>query len=161
MFSNIISSPRNRDQAISELEHISGKMRITSMLIMLTTVVNIMLTLWITYGMSTLNLSRREIYELVHVAWFCTIFAIIVVLLFDFFKRKGDACFEELSDELHGSKVPNEDFSLSARIVMRSYSKYASLPLIPGQFGPGIMAGVNILLPFLILTFMTAVGFRS
>lgn len=148
-----INSPKDRDEVISGLERISGRMRIVSVLIMLITLANMVLTLWTIHGISMSNLSDWSISENTAGVLFFTTAAVIAIVLFDFLKRRGDAYFEELSDELHGSKISDEDFSLGARIIMRSYSNHSSLPLIPGRFGAGIMAGANILLSFLTLTF--------
>nr|VFJ68049.1 MAG: hypothetical protein BECKFW1821C_GA0114237_101341 [Candidatus Kentron sp. FW] len=164
MISGVVGSPKTRDQVISDLGRISGNMRITSMIIMLATIINVALTFVVMYGamyrVSVLGLYGGELIRMVEPVVMFTVFVVVAAFLFVFLKKRGDAYFEELSDELHasGASEPNRDeFSLSARIVMRSYSNYASLPLIPGRFGPGIIAGLNILLSLLILPFLVAI----
>nr|VFJ91660.1 MAG: hypothetical protein BECKLFY1418A_GA0070994_101736 [Candidatus Kentron sp. LFY] len=150
-----IDGHKDRDEVISGLERISGRMRVVSMLIMTTTLSNMVLTLWTVHRISISDLSRWGASEMTVFILFCTIVAIMAAIGFDFLKRTGDAYFEELSDELHGSKISDKEYSLKGRIIMRGYSNHASLPLIPGRFGPGIIAGVNLLLPFLTLIFVT------
>lgn len=144
-----------RDKALSRLEHLSDRLRSISMQIMLMTLVNIALTLAAVSGIFRYFKSETLYVAVIAVPVVCAILAIVSALQFDFYRKEGDAYFEELSDELHGSKISNnketyvrEEFSLRARIIMRNYSNCASLPLIPGRYGPGIMAGVNLMLAF-------------
>nr|VFK57927.1 MAG: hypothetical protein BECKUNK1418G_GA0071005_100165 [Candidatus Kentron sp. UNK]VFK69734.1 MAG: hypothetical protein BECKUNK1418H_GA0071006_101832 [Candidatus Kentron sp. UNK] len=154
-----VDIPEDRDQAISQLKRISRRMRAISMLMISMTMINIALTLGAIYGISISGLYTQELSLIVGAIIIFTAFAVLAAFRFDFFKREGDAYFEELSDELHAVKIsePDDKSSFGARIVMRNYSNYSSLPLIPGRFGPGIIAGVNLLQPLLILPFLTTV----
>nr|VFK12118.1 MAG: hypothetical protein BECKLPF1236A_GA0070988_100668 [Candidatus Kentron sp. LPFa]VFK28179.1 MAG: hypothetical protein BECKLPF1236C_GA0070990_1006014 [Candidatus Kentron sp. LPFa] len=154
-----VDIPEDRDQAISQLKRISRRMRAISMLMISMTMINIALTLGAIYGISISGLYKLELSLIVGAIIIFTAFAVLATFRFDFFKREGDAYFEELSDELHAVKIsePDDKSSFGARIVMRNYSNYSSLPLIPGRFGPGIIAGVNLLQPLLILPFLTTV----
>lgn len=88
-----------------------------------------------------------------------TLFSLYLLTSFDRMRRRGDATFEELSDELQwhirghqktvelgsersASSTPN----LEVRLAMRRFSAACDLPLVPGRFGPAIYAFINILL---------------
>ena len=78
---------------------------------------------------------------------------LVTVVHHEYLRRLGDALFEEISDEFQRpmmKSVPEEsEFGpppndLDARVALRSFSSTADLPLIPGKFGPGIYALINI-----------------
>lgn len=156
-------STQARREAITRLDRLCRQLRFYSILIIATTFVNIINSFGIVfhdyYQLKIFNLSLTLF--LILFAFFVLIFA----LIFDYLRKEGDAYFEELSDELHGAKISNNEevknsstsdaeFSLGARIIMRNYSNCSSLPLIPGRYGPALTVGVNLILSFLaVLTF--------
>lgn len=91
-------------------------------------------------------------------------FVLAGVVYFEILRKRGDAIFEELSDELQwyirdGRKLKTQtgDYddseswaeerpTLNARIVLRTFSRTTDLPLVPGRFGPAIYAGINLLI---------------
>ena len=147
-----------RKEALSKLEVLTNKLRFTSKLIMAFTFLG---TFFAFAAVSIILYPYADFIKicLIIITIFSCITAILNTLKFDYLRKEGDAYFEELSDELHGAKILNEkdttylannseDFSLKARIIMRNYSNSLSLPLIPGRYGPGVIAGVNLLMGF-------------
>jgi hypothetical protein len=86
-----------------------------------------------------------------------TLIAVICIIRYESLRKRGDALFEEISDELqwnvrteskanpHTSDRPN----LNARVALRSFARATDLPLIPGRYGPGIYATINFLMLFI------------
>ena len=96
--------------------------------------------------------------------------ALLCVVCFESLRKKGDAIFAEVSDELQwrirpvkksridiNGKKALEHWSkdrptLKVRIVLRSFSKASDLPIIPGQFGPAVYSGINVLISLIYLS---------
>jgi hypothetical protein len=76
-------------------------------------------------------------------------------------RKRGDALFEEISDELQWNirgtrllkdKSPaKERPEIQARVVLRTFARASDLPIIPGKFGPAIYITVNLLITFLAI----------
>lgn len=72
-------------------------------------------------------------------------------LLFDLYRRKGKAYYDEITEEMHGkalnsnkSSDENDSKSMEARLAMRQYMNAMDIPLLPGKYGPVIIIGLNI-----------------
>lgn len=141
--------------ALDKLENISAMLRHYAQMLVTTTLVNLVVTMLLLSGLY--RVFRSEIFALYFsiIPIMCGIFVVVLAFRFDVLKRDGDAYFEELSDELHGKKIKEQneayksDSSLKARVIIRRYSNAASLPLIPGKFGPAAIAAINIAFSFL------------
>jgi hypothetical protein len=145
-----------RGEAITRLERLCRRLRLCSILIISITFANTTNSLAIAF----IHLFSREYnFVLITTSIFFSFCVLMFAVTFDYLKKEGNAYFEELSDELHGAKISNkedvkkssmsdEQFSLGARIIMRNYSNCSSLPLIPGRYGPALMVGVNLILPY-------------
>jgi hypothetical protein len=91
---------------------------------------------------------------------FITLLVLGLVVQHERRRKTGDALFEVISDEFQfglQKKMRRPSGSkrrpyLDARIVLREYSGAADLPLVPGKFGPGIYALLNI--AFLVAEFI-------
>jgi len=92
------------------------------------------------------------------------ILAIIVLLLavdFESTRKKGDALFKEISDELQwnlrfsdpDSPPPPKRVQLNMRLALRSFAGASELPLIPGQYGPLTYVVINMI-SVLLATFV-------
>jgi hypothetical protein len=90
---------------------------------------------------------------------FLPIVAVVLLLLHDRTTNRGEALFEELSDELHwfaGTKaadVPAYDAPkplLSARVALRGFIRATTLPFAPAQWGTTVYLALN-LIPLLFL----------
>ncbi|MCX7113104.1 MAG: hypothetical protein NTX45_23910 [Proteobacteria bacterium] len=153
-----------RDAALSKLESLTDRLRKSSALITLSTLVGILLT-FLTISGLTFRLGHYTLFVIIGTQILFSFSAILLALKFDYLRKEGDAYFEELSDELHGARILNQNdntdsainsekrFSLKARVIIRNYSNSSSLPLIPGRYGPGVMVGVNFILGFLTVFF--------
>ena len=81
----------------------------------------------------------------------------VAVFRYEQHRRKGDALFDEVSDELEWdikgrqSKVANERPDLETRVVLRSFVKATDLPFAPGKFGPALYFLFNFLSSVLAL----------
>ncbi len=137
---------------LDSLEYITQRLRQYAQILLMTTLINLVFTMMVMSGM--LHFLIRS----VNISMLLVIFGIVAVMFafrFDILKRDGDAYFEEISDELHGKKLREDQYihenkiSLKTRVIIRRYSNASSLPLIPGKYGPAIMAAINILFSFL------------
>lgn len=143
------------EYALEKLDRISNNLRSYSLMLVTVTLANLVFTMLLMSGMY--RAFKSESFGLT-ISLFPIILAIFVVLIafrFDVLRKDGDAYFEELSDEMHGKKISEENesyknsISLKARVIIRSYSNAASLPLVPGRYGPAILAATNIIFSFL------------
>lgn len=78
----------------------------------------------------------------------------------EMWRKRGDALFEEISDEVERGIVSvagepvfegESNLLLRARLALRDFAHASDLPFIPGKFGPTVYAAVNLLIPILIL----------
>lgn len=150
--------------SLDNLERISLRLRMYGNLVFLLTLIDILLVVFITLGI-------RYFYGLtLRTGPFLTIFATVnfvatlcTVVLYEYLRRKGDAYFEEISDELQWNvgyrrrtsnpdKNADETPPLQIRVILRSFARTTDLPLIPGKFGPAIYAGINVVLALFLLS---------
>lgn len=141
---------------IYRLNYLSRMLWIFGMISAAMTVVNV--TILFAFVGGVLDLHPR----LIVLATVGTLLALLMVLImYDVFRRRGSGIFEELSDTLQflsygtskdpSSTYPEEEEKLShimieARFVMREFSSSSNLPLIPGQYGPSIFFLINLLI---------------
>ncbi|MDT0212566.1 hypothetical protein Q9R29_01590 [Rothia sp. ARF10] len=79
---------------------------------------------------------------------FLTVVVIIALVLFEIMRKRGDALFQELSNDLQDGKEgagPLEERApLEFRITLRSFAAAADLPLFPGRMGAALYTGLNM-----------------
>jgi hypothetical protein len=153
------SSPVER--SVAELRFISQRLRLMGPLILLVTLGNIGVLLW--------GIGRTAPYgsyqESIAVANIVIAMATIAALgFFETLRKRGDAIFQELSDELQwhvGRRTPDylDDPPttrpvLEARVMLRTFSAAAELPLVPGRFGGAAYACVSLLIAVLSVSLL-------
>lgn len=97
---------------------------------------------------------NREIYPLIAIAVLTA--NLFLLVMRDSLKKRGDALFEELSDELQWhalGKISNEKLAesrprLSIRVALRTYARTTDLPLVPGRYGEAVYAAFSIAMFF-------------
>ena len=90
--------------------------------------------------------------------------ALLILVLYERLRKRGDALFEEISDEFQSyialggteEKVASTDYRppLGWRVVLRSFARTTDLPLVPGKFGPAVYAAINMALAILQAYFL-------
>lgn len=82
--------------------------------------------------------------------------AVVAMVRYDTLRKRGDALFEEISDELQWNvrqngtgTIAKERPELNVRVALRSFARATDLPLLPGTYGPGIYVAVNCVILFL------------
>lgn len=110
-----------------------------------------------------LNTASRFIIE-IYVPILLTLTAVLTIVRYEILRKRGDALFEEISDELQWNikravSTTEERPMLTARVALRSFARATDLPLIPGKFGPGLYATINFLLVFLVVYFFIFIRF--
>lgn len=75
-------------------------------------------------------------------------FSILLIIFREFYRRKGDALFEEIGDELAAAKRQDEPelSSLEIRLILRSFAHAVDLPLVPGKFGALTYFLINLIM---------------
>ena len=137
------------ERSVAELSHVAHRLRRMGQLILLATVVNIGVLIWEVGRSARWDHSSDESLMILSI---CISAATLASLgLFEALRKRGDAIFQELSDELQwhvgrsfGGPPPLERPLLHARIALRTFSAAAELPLVPGRFGGAIYAGLNL-----------------
>jgi len=140
------------------LKKATVQLRIIGFIIFSITSINILfLLLCLIEGKSTLE---HWVYSIIAL----TFGNFILTIYFEYLRKRGEAVFEEISDDLHwyiGYKKENSKENsekkpgLEIRVLLRSFAKITDLPLIPGRFGPAIYIGINIvLITFIGLLFL-------
>lgn len=73
--------------------------------------------------------------------------SLALIVFYESLKKRGEALFEEISDELEwdvrgseGRQSAEGRPELRARIALRTFARTTDLPLIPGKYGPAIYA---------------------
>jgi hypothetical protein len=83
--------------------------------------------------------------------------ALMLLVVYDTTRKRGDALFEELSDELQwnvvngsqGGSKPGPDRErppVDVRVRLRDYARATDLPFVPGRFGAAAYAAIDILM---------------
>jgi hypothetical protein len=133
------------NQSMSELRMVTRRLRLLGLVIVLFTVGSVLeaLILPLFPGYDLTNRSLALMAASLAVA------ALALIILYDRTRRRGEALFEEISDEFQwyiarpttkGGVTP----PLDVRVVLRTFAKTSDLPIVPGRFGPAIYATVNI-----------------
>ncbi|HXQ72190.1 MAG TPA: hypothetical protein VN844_16965 [Pyrinomonadaceae bacterium] len=84
-----------------------------------------------------------------------TLIAVVAIVRYETLRKRGDALFEEISDELQWNlrqnvteTIARERPELNARVALRSFARATDLPLIPGRYGPVIYVAINLVILF-------------
>lgn len=128
--------------ALKRLASTTRQLRVIGQMLVILTALNITLTIFIPKIIFDDFLIRNGLFLLPPV--FCIL---VLALWFESLRKYGDGAFDELSDELHASKSDSSirPLTFEVRMILRMYSKNKSLPLIPGDAGPGIIVALNTL----------------
>jgi hypothetical protein len=142
--------------SLSDLRFISRRLQRYGFIALIFTVLN--------FASLILNLSLRflplgtltAIFFAFYLPLIVTVTALVAIVRYDSLRKRGDALFEEISDELQWNvrqnlteTIARERPELNARVALRSFARATDLPLIPGKYGPGIYATINFVILFL------------
>lgn len=163
---NVNSKPIPLEISLKELDFITARMRKIALIIFAFTLFNIFFPVFIfsgaLYTLVTKVFTDREYpYGTTNasiVIWIIILFmTLIMIYIYESFRKKGDVLFEEISDELEWNvknhpenQGGNERPEINARISLRSFVKTTDLPFIPGKFGPAFYLVFNVLIPLFI-----------
>jgi len=111
-------------------------------------------------------LARYHTYLEVFLSLTCGLSVLLIVALFESYRRRGDALFEELSDEFlwnnstsrrrSSDSYPESRPPLEIRLLLRSFTRAADLPMVPGRFGPAVYAAFNLLITLWTVLYIRA-----
>jgi hypothetical protein len=133
-----------------ELRAITRRLRLISALVLLVSAGSFGVLLW--------SIAARSSYEYEGNADFFVALNIVVAMstiallgTFEVLRKRGDAIFQEMSDELQwhvgrpdARDAPRERPLFDVRVALRTFSAAADLPLIPGRYGGAVYAAVNL-----------------
>jgi hypothetical protein len=97
---------------------------------------------------------RASLFDNVYIFVAVAFISILLILLREFYRRKGDVLFEEIGDELASAKSPDVPPRLSPleiRLVLRSFAHAVDLPLVPGKFGALTYFVINLLMVIIVV----------
>ena len=137
------------EREVDFLARFSSRMRVLGLALALITFLNFLTVLW--YLISRHGFCLEVDYGIdfrVLISATLRTIAICIGVLHDFHRKRGEALFEEVSDELHwhirpsgfgDADVATARPPLRVRVVLRSLVNSADLPLIPGGSEPLII----------------------
>jgi hypothetical protein len=142
--------------SLSDLRFISKRLQRYGFIALIFTVVNFA-SLILTLSLRFLPLGTlTTIFFAFYLPLIATVTALVAIVRYDNLRKRGDALFEEISDELQWNvrqnlteTIARERPELNARVALRSFARATDLPLIPGKYGPGIYATINFVILFL------------
>ncbi|MCF8070682.1 MAG: hypothetical protein K9M96_09380 [Deltaproteobacteria bacterium] len=138
--------------SLKYLHKITKYLRFVGYLIFLITSINLILFL------SSLSPRIFPFKEASLFSIFFTFFCFGVTIYYENLRKRGEAIFEEISDELqwhigYRDSLSNKEPStkkpeFEIRVALRSFARTTDIPLIPGKFGPALYIGINIVISF-------------
>lgn len=145
-YANVDSSV---DRNLDELRRITSLLKLWGVLAFLTTIGTVGLNLYYAVAESQPNNATTMTAALIAV----TCLPLLFLMCYEFYQRKGDNLFSEISDELQWylveRKQPNQKQGerppLSARTIMREYVNNTGLPFVNGKNRVAIYALLNLL----------------
>lgn len=137
-------------ESIRELESVAGVLRRLGPIVLLVTLANVGTLLWaIVQSVQGAFVEFEEALALLNIVM--AMGTIACVGWFETMRRRGDAIFQEVSDELQWHvgraeyrEAPPTRPLLKARVALRTFSAAAQLPLIAGPFGATGYAALNL-----------------
>jgi hypothetical protein len=137
-------------RSIRELGRITQQLRIVGTAILVVTLINFGILLWIVAQAA--RPAYAEAQNLNSLPNIIFAMATIVALgIFETLRKRGNAIFQEVSDELqwHLGRTrdldrPEERPFLDARVALRTFSAASELPLVPGRFSAAVYAALSL-----------------
>jgi len=130
----------NIEEFIYQLRRIAMRLRALGFVMLLTTLLNLSILF---------SIAARFFPQYLGVQFAAILFvsAVLLAVLFEQLRRRGEVIYEELTDELHRAhRDPEyERPRLSFRIALKTFASSLEVPLIPGRFGISIYLLINII----------------
>ncbi|HYW07127.1 MAG TPA: hypothetical protein VE913_09240 [Longimicrobium sp.] len=163
-------SPRSRERglmdAVRELERVTRGLEQRGVLALLLTV---SLVIWTAGGSMIIQggfrafptgFNSRAIFVLISIT--LAFLNLVILIRYERLHKRGDTLFDEISDELSWFTQPSRGQPSSrpapvatppidVRVVLRSFTRNADLPLVAGRFGPGVYGLINLLVIFFVM----------
>ena len=145
------------EEALYTLDRSTARLRLFSVQVLLATVLNFGITLAVTVIGSSVGhyLTTPGAIALVILPIVGFVTSIGALAMYDQARRRGNALFDELSDEMEwhlggtSTKRPLRDPPvLRARLLLREYVASTDLWFVPGRLGPGVYALTNLSICF-------------
>lgn len=161
----IVTNSKDLEQSLAYLEKISNRLRFYGSLTLIFTILNFASQIFSFYVRYTYIPGYLVIFFIIYLPIILSLIAVIVIVRYESLRKRGDALFEEISDELQwnvrqkeSGKMPlaPERPMLKARITLRSFARATDIPLVPGKYGPGIYTTINLFLLLLGLVIFRA-----
>lgn len=131
--------------AYKSLESIGKKLKLLSTFLLTATLLNLSFVFAALGG--ALYLNRSAITSLAVVVTFMVFF---LALWFDSLRKDGKSYYDEISGAMHANskndQVELESESIMARISIKKFMNSYEIPLIPGQYGPGVIVAINVMI---------------
>lgn len=131
------------------------RLRVTGQALFMVTGANLALVfaLWVLYRLLPLLTTAMVLFIALSSA--LTLAAVVLAMMFEALRRRGDREFESMSAELQvyhrramaaseSEEEPSGGFVRDAQVALGAFTAAGNVPLIPGQFGPTLYALSNI-----------------
>lgn len=149
--------------ALSRLEYITSRLRLRGKLVFAFTLMNLISIIfyylflsWLKDGLIFTPANQLIIFQIIQF-----LFALLASYgagMYEVWRKRGDALFEEVSDEMEwnirgarlseGGTIARERPNIEVRATLRTFARASDMPFIPGRLGPAIYIAVNLVLLF-------------
>jgi hypothetical protein len=154
--------PHSLRESLTLLDALTVRLRFLSIFVFTITLLNIasvLATIALMKFRFSLLVAMNTTIIIVNASLF--VISLLAIVMYESWRRRGDAVFEEISDEIQwnvgyrdretSEKYPDQSPPIVARVMLRNFARTTDLPLVPGKFGPAIYAAVNVLSTFFLV----------
>jgi hypothetical protein len=166
--SNRVNAGPKRDilslgESLNLLNKLTNHLRMLSLYVFAITLINIAANLLAIVGMKFKLpiVTNMSVEGGAIIITFLSLLPLLAIVLYESQRRRADALFEEISDELQwnvgyrdreiNKQVADNSPPLDARVILRSFARTTDLPLVPGKYGPSVYAAVNVFSTFFLV----------
>jgi len=133
------------DDLIYELRHLTYRLRLISMMIVMVLILSIC-------SLVAATVSGYFLYPFRIIGLFVSLSGVVLLYYFDLIRKRGMVFYDTMSDEIESYHMGLEpDLSLDKmikgmRMSMRRFLQFTDLPIVPGNVGQGLYMTIFVLL---------------
>lgn len=133
------NDPQELATYIARMQNIAERLRVLGISILMLTVINFV----VAFGTAV---RAMNVFIALQLSALAVVTIVILAVIFEQVKRRGEIIYEEVTDELHRfhSDVGMEKPTIAFRIALRNFATSMDLPLLPGRYGVSLYISLNL-----------------